>query len=182
MKKQMLHFGATLLVVGLVAALGLGLTYTITQKKIAEEDRLSEAKAAVVALPGVKSSAELKLDSALVKKARTVARDVMKIYTSDRGMIFVIEMKGFGGPLTLAVGIGKDGKVAGIAAVSSRETIGLGSKALEPAFLGKFNGKTPSDSVQVGKDVQAITGATISSKAVAGEVRVALKAYGKLIQ
>jgi electron transport complex protein RnfG len=179
MRQQVIRLGLTLLVVGLIAAIGLGLTYTITQKKIAEEDKLSEAKAAVDALPGTKSASELKLDDALLKKAKKAVPDVQKVYTSDVGTIFLIQMKGYGGPLVLAVGIGKDGKVVGIAPVSNKETIGLGSRALEKGFLKQYNGKTSSDPVQVGKDIQAITGATITSKAVTGEVRAALEAFMK---
>ena len=179
MKKQILNLGITLLVVGLIAAVGLGLTYTVTQKKIAEQDRISEAKASVEALPGVKSASELKLDDGLLKKAKKAVPDVQKVYTCDRGTIFTLQMKGYGGPLVLAVGIDKDGKVAGIAVVSDKETIGLGSRALEPGFLSKYRGKTSRDPVEVGKDVQAITGATITSRAVTGEVKAALKAYSR---
>jgi electron transport complex protein RnfG len=179
MRQQVLRLGITLLVVGLIAAIGLGLTYTLTQKKIAEEDKLSEAKAAVEALPGVKSAAELKLDSAYLARAKKAVPEVQKVYTSDKGTIFLIQMKGYGGPLVLAIGIDRDGKVAGIASVSNKETIGLGSKALEKTFLEQYKGKTPRDPVEVGKDINAVTSATITSKAVTGEVRAALKAYSK---
>jgi electron transport complex protein RnfG len=177
MRKQIVHLGLTLFIVGLVAAVGLGLTYTVTKKKIAEQDRLSEAKAAVDALPGVKSPSELKLDNALAKKAKKKVPEVQKVYTTSKGTIITIQMKGFGGPMVLAIGIDKDGKVAGVASISNKETIGLGSKALEPAFLDKFKGKNDKSPLEVGKDIQAITGATISSKAVTNEVKTALKAY-----
>ena len=182
MRQEVLRLGITLLVVGLIAALGLGLTYVVTQKKIAEEDRLSEAKAAVAALPGVKAAAELKVDTAYLARAKKAVPDVQKVYTSDKGTIFLINMKGYGGPLVLAIGIGRDGKVAGIATVSNKETIGLGSKALEPGFFNQYKGKTSRDPVEVGKDINAVTSATITSKAVTGEVRAALKAYSKYQQ
>jgi Na+-translocating ferredoxin:NAD+ oxidoreductase subunit G len=177
MRDKIIHLGLTLLVVGLVAAVGLGITYAATQKKIAEEDRLAEAKAAVDALPGVKSPSELKVDTALAARARKAVPEVQKVYTSDKGTIFTIQMKGYGGPMVLAVGIDRDGKVAGIASISNKETIGLGSKTLEPPFLNKFKGKDSKSPLEVGKDIQAVTGATISSKAVTNEVKAALKAY-----
>ncbi len=177
MRKQVLNLGLTLLVVGLVAATGLGLTYGATKSKIAEQDRLSEAKAAVDALPGVKSPSELKLDSSLTKKAKKAVSEVQKVFTTDKGTIVTIEMKGYGGPLVMAVGIDKDGKVAGAASISDKETVGLGSKALEPEYLAKFKGKGGKDQLEVGKDIQAISGATITSKAVTGEIKAALEAY-----
>jgi electron transport complex protein RnfG len=177
MRKEMIRLGATLLVVGLIAAVGLGLTYTVTEKKIAEQDRLSVAKASVEALPGVKSPAELKDEPQMLKKARKVVPDVQKVYSTDKGTIFNITTKGYGGPLSLAVGIDPQGKVAGIAVISNKETIGLGSKALEASFLNRFKGKSKADPLEVGKDIQGITGATITSKAVTNQAKQALKAY-----
>jgi electron transport complex protein RnfG len=55
--------------------------------------------------------------------------------------------------------------------------MGLGSKVLEEDNLAKYRGKTIEDPLEVGKDVQAVTGATITSKAVAGQVKKALEAY-----
>lgn len=180
MKRQVVNLGVTLLVVGLVAAIGLGLTYTITKKRIEEEDRLAEAKASASALPDVKSPSELKAAKALLEQAKKASPDVQKVYTSPAGTILIIKSKGYGGPLSLAVGIDNDGKVAGVAVISDRETVGLGSRALEPAYLGDFKGKSGRDQLTVGKDIQGITGATISSKAVAGEVKTALEAYANL--
>jgi Na+-translocating ferredoxin:NAD+ oxidoreductase RnfG subunit len=91
MRKEMIRLGATLLVVGLIAAVGLGLTYTVTEKKIAEQDRLSVAKASVEALPGVKSPAELKDEPQMLKKARKVVPDVQKARCRSR---WVLTLKG----------------------------------------------------------------------------------------
>ncbi len=180
MRKQIVHLGLTLFVVGLVAAVGLGLTYTATSKRIAEQDRLSEAKAAVDALPGVKSPSDLVAEPALARKARKAVPEVRKVYTTGRGTIITVESKGYGGPMLTAVGIDRDGKVAGAASISNKETIGLGSKALEPEFLKQFNGKDARSGIEAGRDIQAVTGATITSKAVVKQVRAALKAYSRI--
>lgn len=176
MKTQVMKFGLTLMVVGLVSAVGLGLTYTVTKKKIEAYDRQVEAKAALAAMPGIKSSSDLKEDPALEKKARRV-EGVEKIFISDKGYVFKVNTKGYGGPLALAVGVGLDGKVVGIAVVTSRETVGLGGKVLEEDNLKQWIGKTGRDKLQVGQDIQAVTGATITSKAVNGQVKKALEAY-----
>ena len=177
MIERMVKLGVTLMVVGLVAALGLGLTYTVTREKIEQYDKQVEAQACLSALPGVKSAAELKEDKQLSAKVRKKYPDVQRVYTCGKGYIFVAKTKGYGGPLTLAVGIDKGGKVKAIAAVASKETVGLGSRALEAEYLDGFKGKTAADKLKVGEDVQAVTGATITSKAVTGQAKQALEAF-----
>ena len=68
---------------------------------------------------------------------------------------------GFGGPIELMVGISSDGKVVGVDVVSMSETPGLGSKTGSGDFLSQFKGAAGE------VKVDAISGATISSKAVA---------------
>jgi len=179
---RMIRLGTTLMVVGLVAALGLGLTYTVTRKKIEEYDRQVEVQACLSALPGVKSASEIKEDNGLTAKAQKKYKDIQKVFTCGKGYIFLVKAKGYGGPLTLAAGIDKSGRVKGIAVVVSKETVGLGSKALEPAYLGKFRGKTVRDKLKIGEDVQAVTGATITSRAVTGQVKQALEAFDLIKQ
>ena len=179
MKSQMAKLGITLLVVGLVAAVGLGMTYTVTKKKIEAYDRQVEAKAALAALPGLNSSGQLKEDKRLQAKVKKVG-GVEKVFKSEKGYIFKVNTKGYGGPLVLAVGVDLSGKVAGIAVVSSKETVGLGGKVLESENLERWMGKTADDKLVVGQDIQAVTGATITSKAVTGQVKKALQAYRQI--
>ena len=177
MIERMVRLGVTLLLVGLVAAVGLGLTYTVTKAKIEKYDRQVEAQACKSALPGIRSVSEIKEDKKLSAKVSKKYPDVQKVFTCDKGYILVVRTKGYGGPLTLAVGIDKSGIVKGIAVVASKETVGLGSKALEDSYLGRFKGKTVKEKLKVGDDVQAVTGATITSKAVTNQVKQALEAF-----
>ena len=179
---RMVRLGVTLLVVGVIAALGLGLTYTVTKKKIEQYDKQVEAQACRSALPGIKSVSEIKEDKGLSAKVSKKYPDVQKVFTCAKGYIFVVKTKGYGGPLTLAVGIDKSGSVKGMAVVTSKETVGLGSKALEDSYLGKFKGKTVKNTLKVGEDVQAVTGATITSKAVTSQVKQALEAFDLIKQ
>lgn len=180
MIERMVKLGITLMVAGAVAAAGLGLTYTVTRKKIEQYERQVEAKACIEALPGVRSAGEIKEDQALTDKARRKVKDVQKVFRCGERYIVEISSKGYGGPLVLAVGVGADGRVQGVAAITSKETMGLGSKALEPEFTDKFKGITHKDRLVVGEDVQAVTGATITSKAVTREVKEALDAFDQL--
>jgi electron transport complex protein RnfG len=81
----------------------------------------------------------------------------------------------------MTIGIAPDGTVAGLAIskLDQTETPGLGVKITLPAFRDQFRGKN-ADAVRLKKDggtVDAITAATISSRAVANGVREALAWY-----
>lgn len=90
------------------------------------------------------------------------------------GAVFIILAKGYStDPIKLLVGV-SDGKVVGIDIVEQKETPGLGASVTENWFKNQFKNKTLKDKIEVKKDIDAITGATISSKAVAKGVKEAL--------
>ena len=180
MMSRMVKLGVTLMVVGIVAAFGLGITYAVTKKKIDQENKLAEAKASMTALPGIKSPAELVEDPKLLSAVNKKYPDVQKVLSSRIGDIFIMKTKGYGGPMELAVGVGNDGKVKGVSVISNRETMGLGSKVLAEENLAKYRGKSTSDPLVVGKDVQAVTGATITTRAVTSQAKEALAAFSLL--
>ena len=76
------------------------------------------------------------------------------------------------------VGVSADGTVVGIKIVSHSETPGLGSRVDSDSFLGQYKGL--GGVLTVGKDVDAITGSTNSSKAVTKGVNSALAAFGSV--
>ena len=83
---------------------------------------------------------------------------------------------GFGGPIEVTVGVDTHGTVTGLSVGGSSfaETAGLGAKAKEPAFTDQFVGKTAPLTLKV--DVDAISGATITSRAVTDGVNTAAAA------
>ena len=81
----------------------------------------------------------------------------------------------FGGGLTIMVGVDANNACTGISVVATAETSGLGSNASRPSFADQFIGKTGV--VQVtkdGGDINAITGATITSRGVCEAVTSAI--------
>ena len=90
----------------------------------------------------------------------------------------------FGGRLELIVGFGINGKILGYKIVSSQETPGLGTKVNDAEFAAQFKGLIPSFNSfnvrQDGGEIDAITSATISSRAVIDAIRRAYNAYQKL--
>ena len=81
---------------------------------------------------------------------------------------------GFGGALDMMAGIDNDGNVTGIAIISHSETSGLGSKSTDPEWQAQFMGLSGLVSVtKDGGQVEAITGSTITSRAVCDGVNAA---------
>lgn len=76
--------------------------------------------------------------------------------------------KGYGGAIELLVGVDTARAIKEVIIISHTETPGLGDKVLKDSFRGKFKGLLPEDVKlrKFGGKVDAITGATISSKAV----------------
>ena len=80
----------------------------------------------------------------------------------------------FGGAIDMMAGINSAGEVTGLAIITHAETSGLGSKATDPEWQAQFAGAT--DIVSVTKDggtIEAITGSTITSRAVCDGVNAA---------
>lgn len=96
------------------------------------------------------------------------------------GYVVPAESKGFSGTISMLVAVGVDGKVLKYDILSSNETPGLGDNASKEPFKSQFNGKT-SDQLVVVKDpalkdnIQAMTGATITSKAVTKGIKEAVE-------
>ena len=161
------------LVSAIVAGI-LGLTDYVTKDRIAElaAQKTAEAYSAVMEF---ESYDEVKYegDQSAVKK-------VCK--TNDGNWIVEAEVSGSQGMITVAVGVNSDLTCNGISIISSSETSGLGSKANDDSFKSQFPGLT-ADTAKVTKDggaVEAITGATITSKAVGSAVQAAIAAIGTL--
>lgn len=109
---------------------------------------------------------------------------IKSINKADGDVGYVVEVSpsgSFSGTLTIMVGVNADGTVSGVAVTKSGETSGLGDNAKKPAFRDQFAGL--SGEVKVTKDggvINAITGATITSRAVSAGVTSALAAVAEL--
>ena len=93
---------------------------------------------------------------------------------------------GFGGPIAIKVGFGADGVIWNTKVLSQAETPGLGAKCTEPAFAEQFKGFDPSSKKLAvkkdGGDVDAITASTITSRAYADGLALAVKVFNAIGQ
>lgn len=105
-------------------------------------------------------------------------------FSTKDGEVIGIAVKstvsGFGGPLTLMVGLLPDGTVYNTSVLSHSETPGLGAKCTEESFFGQFKGWNPEKKKLLvkkdGGDVDAITASTITSRAYTLAIQNALYA------
>lgn len=167
-----------------IAAVVLGFFNFITQKPIERQIREANLQAMKEVMPA---------DTYKEIKAETATGDIVKAVSkaykngSEAGFVIKVSPSGYGGSIEMLVGIDKNGKITGIKIISHNETPGLGAKATEPSWQSQFKGKGP-DALMVVKhppskdknEVQAITGATITSRAVTKGVNEALREFKEL--
>ena len=116
----------------------------------------------------------------------TIVDLVSKVYASDAGYAVQVTPGGFDNTITMMVGVDKAGSVLGISIISHTETAGLGAVAAAgtpagEAFRNEFVGASGSVSVtKDGGEIDAITGATITSRAVCVGVNAALECVANM--
>lgn len=196
----LIHDAIALFIITLVAGILLGAVYMITKDPIAkaEEEATNKAYAAVY------KDAEFASDDTLTEAVKSFQGDVAagKIdaaYTdvelieartassggSQAGYVVKVSGKGYGGAVTIALGITNEGEVLGIQILdASNETPGLGQNSTKEDWTGQYIGMTSDKTLSVVKDgsgsqdngtINSISGATITSNAVTRAVNVALK-------
>jgi electron transport complex protein RnfG len=173
MKKEnlvqyVLRLTVTLLAItGLVAAALAGVN-AITKDAIAanQEKKTQDALALVLPDAGNLQKQELTADAGIVSE----------VYTDGQSYAVKVLPSGFDGTITMMVGIA-DGKVTGISVISHTETPGLGAVAAAQnakgeAFRSQFVGQ--EGTLSIGNQIDAMSGATITSTAVVTGVNAAL--------
>ncbi|MBC7248513.1 MAG: FMN-binding protein [Actinobacteria bacterium] len=183
MTRHILNLGLRLFLVCAVAAVGLGLTYTLVKDRIAEQEQKRKAEAADAVLASLQAKAEEDLE--LTASLQGDFPDLIGVFEGKGpggdvvGHAFVLKSKGYNF-ITMAVGVSAEGKVTGIEVVTNEETPGLGAVAAESEqFLGQYQGKGP-DPLTLRVDVDAYSGATFTSKGINNGVNMALEMWKKL--
>lgn len=171
-----------LFVIGAVCTALLAGTNLLTKDKIAEITAKQENEAKAAVLPSAESFSE--------EKTVTVDGTEYVYYegTSNGetvGAVIPVTTKSYGGDLSLVVGIDYGtGKVTGVKVTTINDTAGLGMKAKNDSFLNQYLNKSGELGVNknapADNEIQAITGATITSKAVTGAVNTAFSVYSEI--
>ena len=99
--------------------------------------------------------------------------NVLSVHRGETGYVVEAATDGYAGTVSVMTGVSSSGAVTGLTVRRSHETLGLGSRILrDEAFLSQFLGL--SGEAEVGSNIDAITGATVSSRAVARCVNSAI--------
>ena len=173
---SVLRLALTLLAITAVVAAALAGVNSITAPAIAQLNAEKTQAAIELVLPG---GGEEMADFPAVDL-------VSKVYASETGYAIEVTPGGFDNTITMMVGVGVEGDVLGISIIKHTETAGLGAVAAAgtPAgenFRGQFVGATGSVSVtKDGGEMDAITGATITSRAICVGVNAALECVAKM--
>ena len=99
--------------------------------------------------------------------------NIQRVWKADTGYIVETVTSGYAGPITMLIGVHNDGYVTGLQIRDMEETYGLGAEALTDwEFLAQFL-RTEGDA-EIGNGIDAISGATVTSKAIARSVNSAV--------
>ncbi|RBP46723.1 RnfABCDGE type electron transport complex subunit G [Garciella nitratireducens] len=185
--RDIFKLGSILFIITAVAAVLLGFTNMATSKVIAEREKQERAEALQVVLKEASEFEiveELPLDGTIISEI-----NVGKTNGKIVGYTFNVLPTGYGGEINMLVGISSEGKLTGIEILAHNETPGLGAKAVEPEFKNQFLGKSVDSSLNLVKgsaaaenEIQAISGATITSTAVTDAVNAAIDLYNRSLK
>lgn len=171
----LLRMAGTLCALCVICALVLGLVDLLTADRIAENQGARNDSALAEVLPYGES---------YTKVNYTGGDPTVEIVYEAEGTGYAVQVSptdSFSGTLTVLVGVNADGTVAGVAVVDSQETENLGDRAKEPAWREQFVGKSGLVQVEAdGGSISAISGATITSRAVCAAVTAALNVAAEL--
>ncbi|MBR5509114.1 MAG: RnfABCDGE type electron transport complex subunit G [Lachnospiraceae bacterium] len=179
-----------LTVITLVAGLLLGFVHDITLEPIAKQEALAKAQAYAAVFPEANTfntiedtsdaAAYLAENGFTVQEINEIA-EACDASGNVVGHVFnVTTPEGYGGDIQLTVGVQNDKTMLGISFLTLKETAGLGMNADTDAFKSQFAGIQADEIVvtKTGKsadnEIDAISSATITSKAVTGAVNAAL--------
>lgn len=185
MMRNIVDLGLRLMLVCLIAAVGLGFTYGLVKDRIDEMERKQREEACAEVLAPI--DAEPRENAELTSSLQESYPDLIGIFEGVNssgevvGHAFVVETKGYNF-MTMAVGVDLEGKVTGVTVVTNEETPGLGGAvAQDREYLGQYEGMGP-DPLLLGEDLDAVSGATFTSKGITNGVNMSLEIWADLRQ
>ena len=194
--KYIIKLTVTLFATCVIVAGLLGLVNMVTKDKIAAinwENTQTAMKAVVADPDNTEFSEALENTDAMSAAAKAAGGTLDSVYEvlvggENAGYAIKVVASGSQGNIEMMVGVDAEGVVTGVSIVDNSETSGIGSKVMsnEPlssgvGVLDQFQGKSAADgTLTVGKNVDAICGATVSSKGVTAGVNAARAVAGAI--
>ena len=179
MKKSIIKDTASLLIITIVAALCLSLVYRLTSDKIAAAEENEKTQSFYAVSDGAASFEKIDGKTVDAWNEKSGSASVLEAYEAkDREgnmsgvVVSVVSHNGYGGDIVLSAGIDVNGIITGVRVTAMSETSGLGANCQDENWISQFTGKN-ADMIKYVKngnpgndEIDAITGATITTKAV----------------
>ncbi|HEY8350277.1 MAG TPA: RnfABCDGE type electron transport complex subunit G [Clostridia bacterium] len=187
--REMMGTALRLFIICLVTALCLAVVNDITKDTIALRDQQTAEEQRMLVMSGADRFE--KLEGWEDQEGKGLVKEVYAAYSGDVliGYVFSAISSGYGGDIPVTVGVGKDGTITGIRIGDNEETPGLGSKVAGEKFTSQYAGKDISGEIKVvtkpvsaDDEIQAVSGATISTRAVNSAVQASADLGARLLQ
>lgn len=179
--KENFKLGGILLIITMIAGLLLGFANDLTKEAIIENSKISKED-----LNYIMPEAERIQDMDIELESESGIKEIYEAVSGNNvvGYVLKVTSKGFHGAVDFVVGISNYDKVSGVKVLAHSETPGLGAKIAEDKFTQRFKDKPAMGYLEVVKvtpnkdtEVEAISGATTSSKASVNAVNEAITFY-----
>jgi electron transport complex protein RnfG len=187
--REMMMPALRLFIICLAAAFCLAFVYGMTKDTIELRNQQAAEEQRIQVMSGADSFE--KVEGWEGQDETGLVSEVYAAYSGDEllGYVFSAVSSGYGGDVPVTVGVGSDGTITGVKVGDNQETPGLGSKAADEKFTGQYEGKDISGEIKVVKgsvsaddEIQAVSGATISTNAVNSAVQASAELGAKLLQ
>ncbi len=178
--KEIIKAGLILFIITAVAGIALGFVYDVTKEPIQKQAEIEEQ----TALKKLIETAD-NFNGDEIAAPEGIEKIFVAYDSSNSAIGYVVRLvsTGYGGPISMLVGIDTSGSVTGIQILNHTETPGLGANATEEKFRNQFVGKTefPLVVTKTGatapNEIDAITSSTITTTAVTKGVNTAYEWY-----
>ncbi len=187
--RDMIKPSVSLFIICLITAFCLAFVNNTTKDTIAQRTQkdAEEQRRQVLSI----ADSFKRLETQQGAEDSNMIREAYAAYSGDKfvGYVFSAYPSGYGGEIAVTVGVGSDGRITGVRIGANQETPGLGSKTAEDRFTGQYIDKSIDNSIRVvkvppkaGDEIQAVSGATISSRAVTSAVQASADMAKILLQ
>lgn len=185
--KNIIVITLKLLIITIIAGVILGVVNGVTKEPIAEQALKEATQARQAVFP---EAADFKKLDIVIPEEYSIIKEVYQALDADGNVVGItaaVVTKGYNSGLNLSIGIGADGLVKGVNMGTNSESPGFGSKAPQE-LLPQFNSGKPYDQAfEVVKhapesdvEVEAISGATITSKGIVGAMNTVVRFYKQM--
>ena len=186
--KFVLKVAGTLTAIALVVAALLGLVNSVTPERIEEFNFAATRAALDQVTPEGSDYDPVELTEDMIAAAKEQGGTLTEMYAvSTGGYACKVVASGSQGNIEMIVGVDESGAISGISVVENAETKGIGSKVMDNLpnaagvpVLDQFIGLTGAGDLVVGKNITAITGATVSTRGITAGANAALAAVATL--